>query len=78
MVGAERVDRIRGVLTSLGLPTRVPIPVQVEELISIMRMDKKTVESGIRLVLPTDDTAKVVSGIDDGVIGLAWASVGAS
>jgi len=78
MVGAERVDRIRGVLTSLGLPTRVPIPVQVEELISIMRMDKKTVESGIRLVLPTDDSAKVVSGIDDGAIGLAWASVGAS
>lgn len=78
MVRADRVDQIRLVLTSLGLPTRLSIPVQVGELISIMKTDKKTTNSGIRLVLPTEESAAVVSGIDEGAIGLAWASVGAS
>lgn len=78
MVGADRVDQIRCVLTTLGLPTRLPIPVQVEELISMMRRDKKTIDDSIRLVLPSEDGATVVSDIDDGAIGLAWASVGAS
>ena len=77
MIDADRVDQIRCVLTTLGLPTRLPIPVQVEELISIMRTDKKTIDASIRLVLPTADGATVVPDIDDGAIGLAWASVGA-
>ena len=78
MVDADRVDQIRCVLTTLGLPTRLPIPVQVDELISIMRTDKKTIDAAIRLVLPTESGATVVTGIDDGAIGLAWTSVGAT
>ena len=77
MIDADRVDQIRDLLSALGLPTRLPLPVQVEELISYMRTDKKTVNASIRLVLPTATGASIVDGIDDGAISLAWASVGA-
>jgi 3-dehydroquinate synthase len=78
MIEADQVDQIRDLLATLGLPTRLPLPVQVEELISYMRLDKKTVNDSIRLVLPTASGASIVDGIDDGAIGLAWSSVGAS
>jgi len=78
MIDADRVDGVREILTKLGLPTRLPLPIQVEELISMMRTDKKSVGASIRLVLPTATGASIVDGIDDGAIGLAWASVGAS
>jgi 3-dehydroquinate synthase len=78
LVDAEYVDRIRGVLTNIGLPIRLPASVHIEELVSIMQRDKKTVDALIRLVLPTEEGATIVDEIDDGAIGLAWASVGAS
>ena len=78
MIEADQVDKIRDLLATLGLPTRLPLPVQVEELISYMRLDKKTVNDSIRLVLPTASGASIVDGIDDGAIGLSWSSVGAS
>jgi 3-dehydroquinate synthase len=78
LVDAEYVDRIRRVLTNIGLPIRLPISVQIEELVSIMQKDKKTVNTVIRLVLPTGNGATIVDDIDVGAIGLAWASVGAS
>ncbi len=78
LIDAEYVDRIRTILKKLGLPTRLPIPVQVEELLAFMQRDKKTLDSSIRLVLPTGTGASVVDGIDSGAIGLAWASVGAT
>jgi len=78
MVSAERVDQIRCVLTTLGLPTRLPLPVQIEELLNLMRLDKKREDDVIRLVLPTHESATIVTNIGEGAIGLAWASVGAS
>ncbi len=78
IVDADYVDRIRRILQKLGLPIRLPIPVPVNELLGLMQSDKKTVNSSIRLVLPSGDGASVIDEIDDSAIGLAWISVGAS
>jgi 3-dehydroquinate synthetase len=78
LIDAEYVDRIRGMLNKLGLPTRLPLPVPVEELLSLMGSDKKTLDASIRLVLPTQQGVSIMDGIDDGAIGLAWTTVGAT
>ncbi|MBT5408821.1 MAG: 3-dehydroquinate synthase [Phycisphaerae bacterium] len=75
---AEKADQLREVFTTIGLPTRLPLPVSVGELIAGMQADKKTVNSMLRLILPVVGGAEIVSGIDEGVLSLAWASVGAS
>jgi len=50
----SRKDKARLVraLTRLGLPTEVP-ELPADEIISLMRRDKKATEDGIRFVLPT-------------------------
>jgi 3-dehydroquinate synthase len=78
---ADAADRIRQILTTIGLPTRLPLPVQVGELLTMMKSDKKTINSSIRLVLPSssiDAGASIVNDVDVSAISLAWTSVGAS
>ena len=77
LADAEVVDRTRDMLIKLGLPTRLPVPVGIEELCNLMRSDKKTIDSQLRLVLPTKDGAMLVENVDSSAVGLAWASVGA-
>ena len=78
LVDADVVDRTRDLLTTLGLPTRLPMPVSTSELNLLMKADKKTIDGTIRLVLPTSDSATIVDDVDESAISLAWASVGAS
>jgi len=78
MIDADVVDQTRHLLTTLGLPTRLPVPVSIDELSRLMRSDKKAVDTRIRLVLPTTTGATIVDHVDMAVIGLAWASVGAT
>ena len=78
LIDAEYSDNIRSLLTGIGLPTRLPMPIQLEDAMALMAKDKKAVRSQIRLVLPTQDGAAVIDDIDDGAIALAWASVGAT
>ena len=78
LVDADIVDRTRELLTTLGLPTRLPMPVSSSDLNLLMKADKKTMEGTIHLVLPTSDSAMVVDDVDESAISLAWASVGAS
>ncbi|MDP7004892.1 MAG: 3-dehydroquinate synthase [Phycisphaerales bacterium] len=78
LVDSDDVDKTRELLTKLGLPTRLPIPVAIGELINLMKKDKKNVDSTLRLVLPSTDGVIIVDSVDSGSIGLAWASVGAS
>ena len=75
---AERSDRVRGLLETIGLPTRLPLPVPVTNLILQMQSDKKTVGSSLRVVVPTTEGAEVIEAIEPGILSLAWASVGAS
>lgn len=78
LIDSDRVDELRTLLTSLGLPTRLPMPVALDRVLSVMRVDKKAIDANIRLVLPTNDGAKVVDSVDDSAIALAWTSVGAT
>ena len=78
LVNAAVVDGTRDLLCSLGLPTRLPMPVNAEDLFILMRADKKSTDGTIRLVLPTGGDATIVDDVNEGAIGLAWASVGAS
>jgi 3-dehydroquinate synthase len=76
MVDADYVDEIRGLLTKLGLPTRLPMPIQIDDAMHLMQKDKKTIDAQLRLVLPSNDGASVVEGVDNGAITLAWTSIG--
>ena len=78
LVDADLVDRTRDLLRSLGLPTRLPMPVDADDLFLLMRADKKSIDGKIRLVLPSSGDATIVDDVDASAIGLAWASVGAS
>jgi len=46
-------DRLRRLLEVLGLPTRVPHPIDLEVLMAFMQKDKKVVDGRLRFVLPT-------------------------
>ncbi len=72
------VDRVRTLLEEFDLPTRLPIPIPADALIELMRKDKKAVGGEITLVLPIGINAQIVEGIDESIIALAWASVGAA
>jgi 3-dehydroquinate synthase len=78
LVDADVVDRIKELLTTLGLPTRLPMPVNAQDLNLLMKADKKTKDGTIHLVLPTSENATIVEDVDKSAISLAWASVGAS
>ena len=78
LVDADIVDRTRELLMMLGLPTRLSMPVNTSDLTLLMKSDKKTIDGTIHLVLPTSNNAMIVNDVDEGAIGLAWASVGAS
>ena len=45
-------DRIEGALERLGLPTRVPARVRVDDLLERVRHDKKRSAGGLRIALP--------------------------
>jgi 3-dehydroquinate synthase len=76
MIDADFVDQIRALLVSIGLPTRLPMPIQLEDAMGLMQKDKKVIDSCNRLVLPSKDGAMIVDDVDKNAILLAWASVG--
>ena len=77
LIDSSRVDALRSMLHSFALPTAIPLPIPVDVLLGTMLHDKKTVDSNIRLVLPTNDGAVVMEDIDVNMIRLAWSAVGA-
>ena len=54
---AERVDAHRATVESLGLPTSVPGPIDVSDLLDVMRRDKKA-SGGLTFVLPGANGAR--------------------
>jgi len=83
MVCAERlglraeadVDRVRTLLSSLGLPVCMAQPQSIDLLCDAMRYDKKVGGDRVRLVLPTDDGAVVRDDVPVEDIVAAWYSV---
>jgi 3-dehydroquinate synthase len=52
MIEADYVDRMKKILISAGLPVTVP-DLDTDQLIELMRHDKKNTQGNIVFVLPT-------------------------
>ena len=68
---------MRNLLDRLGLPTRMPQPLEIAPLIEAMGYDKKVAGGALRLILPVDGGAEVVGDVPASAIEAAWRAVGA-
>ncbi|BCO32536.1 3-dehydroquinate synthase [Thiohalobacter sp. COW1] len=59
---AGEVERIEQLLTRAGLPTRIPGEMSTRQFLDLMAVDKKVMDSGLRLVLLKGIGAAVVTG----------------
>jgi 3-dehydroquinate synthase len=65
---SEETDtlRLRRLLTALGLPTTVPAGMDPQQLLALMRLDKKNLAGTLRLILWRGiGRAEIVSGVDE-------------
>jgi 3-dehydroquinate synthase len=69
MVEGSLEDRQRRLWAQLGLPTFVPSHLVGQDLIAIMRRDKKSVAGQLRFVLPTRlGSVETVGGVDERLV----------
>lgn len=66
-IGPDRVDDHERIIASYGLPTTLPVGVDIGELVAIMGRDKKAVD-GLTFILDGPDGPEVVAGIDPSVV----------
>jgi len=76
-VGLDVVDRVHGVVAGLGLPVATPFDVGRDELLTVMRRDKKSV-GGLSFVLPGVDGMTVIDDPPAPALDVAFRSVGVS
>ncbi|HUV10863.1 MAG TPA: 3-dehydroquinate synthase family protein [Acidimicrobiia bacterium] len=74
-VGLDVVDRVHGVVAGLGLPVAVPAAVARDDLVAVMRRDKKST-GGLTFVLPGPDGLSMVDDPPDRALDAAFAAVG--
>lgn len=76
---ASDADAIETLLAALGLPTRLPRPIDLEQVMRAMHSDKKVTGGRIRLVLPTALGAAVIADdVPPSLVEAAWRQVGAA
>ncbi len=64
-LGDEDVERVRRLLQQAHLPVEAPAEISSQQFLDLMAIDKKTVDGGIRLVLPDKiGSARVCSDFD--------------
>jgi 3-dehydroquinate synthase len=73
-VGLDTVDRVHGVVAGLGLPVSVPGDVSREDLLQVMKRDKKA-KGGLTFVLPGPDGLELVDDPPARALDAAFASV---
>jgi 3-dehydroquinate synthase len=73
-VGLDTVDRVHGVVAGLGLPIAVPGDMSREDLLQVMKRDKKA-KGGLTFVLPGPDGLEVVDDPPSRALDVAFASV---
>jgi 3-dehydroquinate synthase len=67
MSGAADTARLRRLLEALGLPTAVPAGMDPQQLLALMRLDKKNTAGTLRLILWRGvGRAEIVSGVAEG------------
>ena len=74
-VGLDAVDRVHGVVASLGLPVQAPRDADRTELLATMRRDKKA-KGGLTFVLPGARGLEVVDDPPERALDAAFAAVG--
>jgi len=65
---SEAVDtaRLHRLLTAMGLPTTIPTGMDPEQLLALMRLDKKNLAGTLRLILWRGvGRAEIVGGVDE-------------
>ncbi len=76
LVPAERVDEVRALVESAGLPTRVAGLPGDDELIEAMGDDKKVSGGRLRIVVPDGEAScRVVEGPDVGAVRAGWGAI---
>lgn len=76
---ADRRDMVRDLLTLLGLPTALPSPRPIPELLVRMGFDKKSARGRMRLILPIEfGEVEIVDDPPIDAVRKAWSAVGAS
>jgi 3-dehydroquinate synthase len=73
-VGLDAVDRVHGVVAGLGLPVAVPGDVSREDLLQVMKRDKKA-KGGFTFVLPGPDSLEIVDDPPARALDAAFAAV---
>ncbi|MDA1076142.1 MAG: 3-dehydroquinate synthase [Proteobacteria bacterium] len=74
----EAAARVVKLLADLGLPTRIPAGLQVQELIDLMRMDKKVIDGGLRLIVADEiGTVQVTAAVQERDVADVLARCGA-
>ncbi len=68
-ISAADTERIRTLLTRARLPVDAPAGMSTEQFLELMAVDKKALDSGLRLILlDAIGRAKVCSGFDSGLL----------
>jgi len=75
-VGYDTVDRVHGVVAGLGLPVTVPGDVSREDLLQVMKRDKKA-KGGLTFVLPGPNGLELVDDPPARALDAAFSAVGA-
>jgi 5-deoxy-5-amino-3-dehydroquinate synthase len=73
-VGLDAVDRVHGVVAGLGLPVSVPGGATREDLLQVMKRDKKA-KGGLTFVLPGPDGLELVDDPPARALDAAFAAV---
>jgi 3-dehydroquinate synthase len=73
-VGLDVVDRVHGVVAGLGLPVAVPGDVSREDLLQVMKRDKKA-KGGLTFVLPGPDGLQLVDDPPARALEVAFSAV---
>jgi 5-deoxy-5-amino-3-dehydroquinate synthase len=74
-IGADRVDEHVSVVRSYGLPVSLPAGVDDEQLIRIMRFDKKAAGEGLAFVLDGPEGAALVRNVPPAAVARALAAM---
>jgi 3-dehydroquinate synthase len=78
-VDAVHSEELRQLIESVHLPSRLPRPVPLRDLMLAMTHDKKVADGRARLILPRrEGGADIVNDVADDVIRAAWRSIGAA
>lgn len=77
VAGFTEAQRQRAVIAGLGLPTTAP-PLDVDEMLEVMDLDKKRDETGLRMVLLSDIGHPIVRSVDGATVRAALAAIGIS